>query len=533
MPQFWKTEEFMSKTQKILVLIAFALWLVSLFVNLGLNPLHFEEPRRALISLEMLYNNNLLVPTEIGEFYYKKPPMYNWGLIFFTYIFQSYSEFSFRFFNVFSLIGMVLTLYWVCTKYFDRKQAIYASLFLGITNHLYLHSARVGEIDIFYSWIVFLQFIALFHFYNKKQYWLAFLTCYFFGAIGFLTKGFPSIVFLGCSIIGFLIYQKDFKRFFSLAHIISGLFCLGILGFYFYAYTLYGGSLESYFGDMWSQSSERTVLENSLLKFITHLFVFPLSFILDTSPVSWLLIFAIRKDFFKVIKENAFIKFCFYMFLANIWVYWISPGTRPRYVYMFYPLIVPIITHFFVRFINDKQWAKKTYNGLLIFFASLLVIAPVITPFFPDFQFLSQTSLYVITAVFMLAGMSLLVLHFKYQNLRIFVLIFGVLVIRFFINLLVQPSLAHQGDGKVAYDQAYEIFDKVQNKPLYVYKDTYISLTSVFYLEKERKQVLRRKHDTDKKSYFIVDANNPPSEKYKVFLEYGYKDQEFYLVKFL
>ena len=49
--------------------LTFLLLAIALFTNLGLSPLRLEEPRRALVALEMLLNDNLIVPTVRNEFY--------------------------------------------------------------------------------------------------------------------------------------------------------------------------------------------------------------------------------------------------------------------------------------------------------------------------------------------------------------------------------------------------------------------------------------------------------------------------------
>ena len=63
------------KQESFLITSVIILLIVSLFINLGMQPLYLEEPRRAIIALEMIFNKNFIVPTELGEFYYNKPPL--------------------------------------------------------------------------------------------------------------------------------------------------------------------------------------------------------------------------------------------------------------------------------------------------------------------------------------------------------------------------------------------------------------------------------------------------------------------------
>ena len=69
------------KKQQMLFAICALLLLLGLFLNLGIQPIFLEEPRRSFIAFELLHNNNFWVPTELGEHYYKKPPFFNWVLL--------------------------------------------------------------------------------------------------------------------------------------------------------------------------------------------------------------------------------------------------------------------------------------------------------------------------------------------------------------------------------------------------------------------------------------------------------------------
>ena len=60
------------------LLLLFAL--PAFFINLGLLPLFADEPTRANVALEMILSGNYSVPTIGGEYYYNKPPFYNWIL---------------------------------------------------------------------------------------------------------------------------------------------------------------------------------------------------------------------------------------------------------------------------------------------------------------------------------------------------------------------------------------------------------------------------------------------------------------------
>ena len=72
-----------SKNSNSLFFLLLLLYILSVIINWSILPLDGEEPRRALVSIEMLESGNYIMPTVFGWPYYNKPPIYNWILSFF------------------------------------------------------------------------------------------------------------------------------------------------------------------------------------------------------------------------------------------------------------------------------------------------------------------------------------------------------------------------------------------------------------------------------------------------------------------
>ena len=75
----------MLKTRGEFRLLALAGLAVSagMLLFLGKAPLYLEEPRRAVIAMEIAWSGNYWAPTLFGEWYYNKPPVFNWLLLVF------------------------------------------------------------------------------------------------------------------------------------------------------------------------------------------------------------------------------------------------------------------------------------------------------------------------------------------------------------------------------------------------------------------------------------------------------------------
>ena len=218
-------------------LITFILLLLALFLNLGMQPLYLEEPRRALIALEMMIRGNYIVPTEFGLYYFNKPPLWNWIIVVGLNIFKNNPELAGRFFSVIFFLLSGLVLFLAGKKYVNRTFAYLTTFFYFISADIFFYFSLLGEIDLFYSSITFVSFIALFHFYNSKKYYWAFTLFYILNAAGVLTKGLPSFIFTALTLIVIVVLNKDYKRLLGLPNLIGALIFILLISSYFYAYS--------------------------------------------------------------------------------------------------------------------------------------------------------------------------------------------------------------------------------------------------------------------------------------------------------
>ncbi|MEQ9437548.1 MAG: glycosyltransferase family 39 protein [Cyclobacteriaceae bacterium] len=524
----------LGRRQRQYLLLIMVLAVASFFVNLGLAPLKHEEPRRALIALEMLFQDNWVVPTEMGEYYYKKPPLYNWVVIAGFGLFRNYSEFAVRFFSMLSFLGMGVLVFLMCRRYVGYSQAAYAGLLTWVmVDILFYFSATAGEIDLFYSFITLGSFFTIYHFYQRQQYYALFITTYALGALGALTKGLPSPVFLAVSLGIFFLYQGKLRKLFGLAHLTGLLTFALIVGGYFWWYDQYHPFINYFTSEdsLWSQSSERTMLQNKFTTLLPHLFLFPLETLKNVAPASLLLLFTLRKDILTVIRRQPFILFCLLLFLGNVAVYWISPGTRSRYVYMLYPLLVTVLTYCFVSFqpvgpSNRFRW----FHGIITALIALAGMTSVALPFIPQLELVPNKVAVAIVAN--LALVALLVIHLRKPAYALLNLILLAVILRFIFAWVVLPYRAQEGSAAMDKTDAYQMTKIVQEAPLYLYQDSRCSLTTVFYLEREREAVLRHKSEPEAGAFFLADRRLLTDVKYDVFYTFTYDDLEFVLIRF-
>ena len=512
-----------------LIMMACLLCLLALLINLGVQPLFLEEPRRVMVAMEMWANGNLLVPIQLGEYYYKKPPFFNWILLGVVRLTGNYAEFGLRLPTVLSTLGIGLLTLAAGRRYVNAELGWLAGfLFIGSGGILFYFST-LAEIDLFYSFVTFASILGIYHFYQQKEYALLFISVYALAAIGTLTKGFPSIVFAGISILSFLIYEKRWRLLFSWQHILGGFIYLAMVGLYLWRYDVYH-DLRPFFAEQFGESSQRTAASQGILSLIQHLIQFPLDTIKDLLPGAFLLLFLIRKDAEKLIRSHPFITFCALMFLANFLPYWISPGARQRYVYMLYPFLTLILAYAYQQRADLATWRKKTFEGISSFLLLVVFLASLSLPFIPDFQFLSYR--YWLAPGFGLLTGGLIYGFWRYRNLAIYWLILATFAGRLIFDLTVLPQRAHHSGAQADKELAKKINEVIGEEEVYLFCSQRISFTTVVYLNQWREKTLVRNPQKNYRDFFIFDstAYDDPRQTYLTFEYWG---RTYELVKFL
>ncbi|MEJ6982158.1 glycosyltransferase family 39 protein [Pedobacter sp. P351] len=482
-------------------------------INLGLLPLFADEPTRANVALEMILSGNYSVPTIGGEYYYNKPPVYNWLLTLVYQISGSFSEFATRLPAVVPLFLFAITIYYSAAFFLkDKRIALLSAILSMVNGRMLIYDSMLGHIDIFYSWLTFISFMCIFYFYQKKHWFLLFFTSYIITAIGFLCKGMPSIVFQGVTLITLLIYTNNFRRLFSWQHIVSGVVCLLLIASYFFNYSLYNSNLEGYFSTIWDQSSQRTAASVGLWKSMKHIFLFPFEYAGHLFPASLLLLFCFHKEFIKQLMRNSFLKFCGLIFLANILVYWLSPETRPRYLLMLFPLLFFIWSHAYYTFRDNLPKLNRVFESILI---GLCVLVTLVIPFaflFNIRDYISFFSIKVLVVFLLAALLTYLIIKFKTHRLVAFLAF--LLVVRLGFSWLVLPHRLQRDEGRYFRSIATEIGKMSGQEPFYFYQyHPHVASIPfhdklIFYIQRSRmKQVNFTEVDTVRGYYLTFDRD--------------------------
>ncbi|NOS36185.1 MAG: hypothetical protein GQ522_06090 [Deltaproteobacteria bacterium] len=507
-------------------LILTLLLIVSLFLNLGAPPLYMEEPRRALIALEMLLSGSYTTPTIMGELYFAKPPLFNWVIILSSRLFGSFSELSVRFPTVVSLLLTGLANYLFVKKYLNKKVAFYSSFFFITSGNIYLYFSLLGEIDLFYALLTYMSIISIYYCHQENKILQLFLYSFALAGMGFLTKGFPSIVFLYASLITFFAFEGCLKKLLSFYHLLGVVVFLLITGTYFYLYSQHS-PIEPFLGHLWSESSGRTPLFNRAGALAMHLVQYPLETLQSLLPYSVLLVFTLRRGFLREIFSRPLLKFSFLMFFANYFVYLISPGANQRYIYMLYPFAMVILSYACFKYAN-RDTKRKAVLGLIAMPALVLLL---ITGSLLPFLEISQPVPYVWLVSVSVVAASLILLYLfarKKEPALLFYLI-ALITLRLTLDTVYLPLQA-VGSLTEKVTSAARIVEITEGEELFSYGDLNHGL--IFYLERERGEILRMGEPSNETAYVIAKDSDLAGMETTDYYAFNLKGDGYRLVRF-
>lgn len=504
------------KNERQIFWILISLLVFSLFWRLNSYPLYMEEPRRAIIALEMYLSGDWLAPTINGEPYYRKPPLYNWMIASFFTLFKNTDEWVVRLTSVLSLLGLGLVHFNISKKLFSKRLAMWSTLMLLTFGDLYLYFSRLGEMDIFFSLLIYPVVILPFYYLKQGKNWLLYTVPFLLAGMGFLAKGLPAIVFLGISFLVPILTSKSWKRLFDPRLLVSLIVLCIPIGGYAYAYSQQG-DLEQFWHVLFSESANRA--SSGITDILLHLATFPLDTLKNLLPFSFLLLFA-RKS----ILKQPVIRVLVLLFLANYAIYWIAPGGRGRYVYPLFPIAAMLLAYIAFKrqeklvSILQNRWGKWLNRTALVVGGVVLIL--VLPPWFYDYWvFMIGAVIYFVFARFFFQ---------KWQALNVWLPFVFLIYLRLCVDMAnpkLLPEKAH-----LEKEMAAELVEEYSDRTFYYNTGNEGHYTFLYELTKNKGAVLRRNNEfTDPDGYYFLLKRYKPDGNFKVLKEFEL-GQDTYLI---
>jgi 4-amino-4-deoxy-L-arabinose transferase-like glycosyltransferase len=513
-------KEIFKKNDWIFYLIIILLLFPALLINIGVIPFINDESIRALVSMEMIFSGDYITPTIAGELYLKKPPGFNWLVVLFYKIAGNFNDATLRYVAVFSLIMFSLIIYLVLKEKLGKKNAILVSLMFITCGRILLYDSFHGLIDIAYSALVYLSIMLIWQFFKKEKLLVLFLVSYGLTAVTFLMKGLPSIYYQGVSLLVIFISKKKFRKLFSWKHLAGILLFLCIIVLYYSLYLKRNpGNLKNVVQVLFTESSEKTAVGFSFTTTIKHFFTFPFEFIYHFLPWTIWIIYFIRKDIRQIIFSNPFIRINLYLFIFNTLIYWFSPDTFARYLFVQAPMLFTILVYLHQVHQEENTLYFRIQNIVFLCLGGILVLIPV---FYPVLNITKDVAYAVLKAIILTIFSALFfMLLFRLKNQRLLIIVIMLLIGRIGFDWFIFPSRNRTNLLSQCRDEAIAVGKATSGHDLHLVKGTLMSTHAIYYISRERKVQLNWTDDiSDPDAYYIVQESAFKDQKYDKYFEF-------------
>lgn len=493
--------------------------LVVLISHLGYLPLdtRSDEPRRALVALEMMISGDYITPTLNGERYLNKPPLYNWIIAGSYHVFGNYSPLALRFPMLVSLLLFGLTIFSFVRRYVSTPIAFAAALMVLTNGRVLLYDSLLGLIEITFSWITYATMMLVFHFARKRQFTLLYITTYGLTAIGFLLKGLPPVAFQVITLVGWLLYTGQVRRLLHPAHLAGiGIFLLITGSYYWFYFTQNAIPMSEVMGVLFNESAKRTGLQFGLAKTLLHLFTFPFEVLYHFVPYLLLIVLLFRRGLWHSLKENPFITFNALAFSLNVLIYWTSPQVYGRYLIGLIPLLLTVLAYLYYEKTPPGNRSRWWVERIWLVLTGIVALGCWVTIAYPT----SHNIPGVIWKTAVISGLLMLLAwqQSKPSSNRLGLMLAVMVVIRLGFNWLVLPGrLASREFYKNSAEQAAR---RTMGKPLYGYQATIgndqATDVSSFHITALRADILRKTNRKLPGAYYIADSASLVGEQYTI-----------------
>jgi hypothetical protein len=215
-------------------------------------------------------------------------------------------------------------------------------------------------------------------------------------------------------------------------------------------------------------------------------------------------IYFFRKDLFKILWQNEFLKYCAIIFIANILVYWVSIEVYPRYILMLIPLIFSLFLHFHRMHYDDESFLYKVFISFALIVMLLGAGISISFLFWPEISEVPYGSIKVYGIA--IALFFLMYYFYKNKSQRLIVFSCSLLIVRIGFNFFVLPDRYEHDPATLYKQQAISVGEKYKNEDLRLYKYSKLDYTSSFYLASTRNQITKRDFDpTAEDVLYILD----------------------------
>ncbi|NML66632.1 hypothetical protein HHL22_15605 [Hymenobacter sp. RP-2-7] len=493
--------EWLGQRPGLVLLLTLAVALPALLLHLGWQPLLVDEPIRALVSLEMHYSGRFFAPTLQGFPYYNKPPLFNWLLVALYRLTGRADEWIVRLPTVAALLLYAGAIWRVLRPQLGSRLAFTVALAFATTGRVLFYDSFLGLIDLWHAGLTWLVFMAVWYLGQRGQWVRLFVLTYALTAVGFLLKGLPSLVFQALALGVYCLATRQVRRLFSGAHVLGVGVLLGVLGTYFLLYSRQN-SLETALATLWDQSSQRTVAAQPLADSVRYVLLFPFDFVRHFLPWTLLAVLLLTRRARQVVWQAPFLRYNALLFLAVLPVYWLSPATIPRYLFMLVPLGLTVVIPLYRPAQLAGAWPARWLDAALLLLLACTALAPLVPALKAVAPALGATGAsmasqlrgvptYWLPGLLLSAGLAgLAYLFYRLPDYRLLLLSYFLLVLRLSFDIYVFPARLATSPEVAYRTAAVRVGRETRGRPLVLWPGAQLDNVEAYYIARERGQTL-------------------------------------------
>ena len=332
------------------------------------------------------------------------------------------------------------------------------SAFFTLTSaDLYFYILSNGtEIDIFYSLVVYLQAAGMLWFYEQKKIGALFVFSWVLCSIGFLTKGYPSLIFQFLTLLALCSYARNWRLIFHWKQLPGLTLFLAITCSYYYLYSIYYHPSVPLVNLLNESLMKSAVGEESTGR-LYRVFTYPLLLLRVMSPWCFFFFLLFKKPAL-FLWGNPLVRFSALFILFNIMVYWVTGAQKTRYIVMFIPFVMTMAAYIYWQWEKLNPAFVRRCLKIAGSFFCLVIIALLAMPF------ISAVDLW---KVLLPAGVMILFLtiYFRAQHHMIWLFLLGFILTRLIYAAVGIPEKA---GGQYSYrDLAHRLVMENNNQPVY------------------------------------------------------------------
>jgi len=315
--------------------------------RISTNPLTWEEPRRCLVALEMIYRGDYVVPYVLGESYRNKPPLQNWLIVLFAgNRADRVGQVPIRLISVLSLVGIALCL-WRFAPGQSTTDLAWMPVLIFLTMGIVVQYGRSGELDALFTFWIVAAFGCFETGRRAQSPWRQWCLSQVVLAGGVLTKVLAPVFFyppiLYC-------VWKDRKNVpFALWPFLLGLITeIVLVSAWLIPYSQRSSAAS--LGQRWTEELlSRTPLGSSMVQFVAHIAYFPFEIIGTMLP--WSLVFGlcllpqVRRAMLHAVQREPCLRLAAAISLWSLGLLWPMPGAKGRYLFPALAFFAVLVGH--------------------------------------------------------------------------------------------------------------------------------------------------------------------------------------------